>query len=88
MKTDSILDRMIKNGASERDIVLYLADNVTITELARQYYQLYLETVGKDGYTPIRISKSDFEKHFRIVGTRVDGGVETRGRKAKENTAE
>lgn len=54
MKTDTALDRLIKDGASERDIVLYLADNVTITELARQYYELYKEVSSREEFTPIR----------------------------------
>ena len=84
MKTNTILDRLIKEEASERDIVLYLADNVTITELARQYYELYQEMKKKEDTTPIRITKAEFDKHFRIIGFRGDGKVETRGRKAKE----
>lgn len=88
MKTDTTLDRLIKDGASERDIVLYLADNMTITEIARQYYQLYKDTYGQEGYTPIRISKADFDKHFRIIGFKSDGTPETRGSKRWSNKEE
>lgn len=80
MKTDTTLDRLIKDGASERDIVLYLADNVTITELARQYYELYKELSDREEFTPIRISKADFDKHFRIIGFKSDGTPEARGK--------
>ena len=88
MKTDTALDRLIKDGASERDIVLYLADNVTITELARQYYELYQEVSCREEFTPIRISKADFDKHFRIIGFRSDGTPEARGSKRWANKGE
>lgn len=88
MKTDTILDRLIKDGASERDIVLYLADNVTITELARQYYELYQEMTSREEFTPIRISKVDFDRHFRIIGFKSDGTPEARGSKRWEKKEE
>ena len=42
MSSLKILEKLIKDGAEERDIVLYLADNVPLTELARDYYNLCL----------------------------------------------
>ena len=82
-KCEKILDRLINSNAKERDIVLYLADNVPLTELARDYYQLYMKVRENESPTPICISQSDFDKHFRIIGFRSNGEPETRGRKAK-----
>lgn len=79
MDSLKILERLIKDGASERDIVLYLADNVPLTELARDYYNLYLKNEKQTGFTPMRISQSDFDKHFRIIGFKSDGTPEQRG---------
>lgn len=81
MSSLKILERLIKDGAKERDIVLYLADNVPLTELARDYYNLYLKSEKQTGFTPMRISQSDFDKHFRIVGFKADGTPEARGSK-------
>ena len=82
MSSLKILERLIKDGASERDIVLYLADNVPLTELARDYYNLYLKSAEEKQTTPItpmRISQADFDRHFRIIGFKSDGTPETRG---------
>ena len=79
MDSLKILERLFKDGASERDIVLYLADNVPLTELARDYYNLYLKSEKRTGFTPMRISQEDFDKHFRIIGFKADGTKEQRG---------
>ncbi len=79
MDSLKILERLIKDGANERDIVLYLADNVPLTELARDYYNLYLKSEKQTGFTPMRISQADFDKHFRIIGFKADGTKEQRG---------
>ena len=79
MSSLKILEKLIKDGAEEREIVLYLADNVPLTELARDYYNLYLECEKRETTTPMRISQSDFDKHFRIVGFKADGTPEARG---------
>ena len=79
MDSLKILERLIKDGASERDIVLYLADNVPLTELARDYYSLYLKSEKQTSVTPMRISQADFDKHFRIIGFKADGTKEQRG---------
>ena len=79
MDSLKILERLIKDGASERDIVLYLADNVPLTELARDYYNLYLKSEKQTSVTPMRISQADFDKHFRIIGFKADGTKEQRG---------
>lgn len=79
MDSLKILDRLIKSGAKERDIVLYLADNVPLTELARDYYNLYQKSEKQTGFTPMRISKADFDRHFRIIGFKSDGTKEQRG---------
>lgn len=79
MDSLKILERLIKDGANERDIVLYLADNVPLTELARDYYNLYLKSEKLTGFTPMRISQADFDKHFRIIGFKADGTKEKRG---------
>lgn len=79
MDSLKILERLIKDGASERDIVLYLADNVPLTELARDYYNLYLKSEKQTSVAPMRISQSDFDKHFRIIGFKADGTKEQRG---------
>lgn len=79
MDSLKILERLIKDGAKERDIVLYLADNVPLTELARDYYNLYLKSEKQTSFTPMRISKADFDRHFRIIGFKSDGTKEQRG---------
>lgn len=79
MDSLKILDRLIKSGAKERDIILYLADNVPLTELARDYYNLYQKSEKQTGFTPMRISKADFDRHFRIIGFKSDGTKEQRG---------
>lgn len=79
MDSLKILERLIKDGANERDIVLYLADNVPLTELARDYYNLYQKSEKQTSVTPMRISQADFDKHFRIIGFKADGTKEQRG---------
>ena len=81
MSSLKLLERLIKDGANERDIVLYLADNVPLTELAKDYYNLYLECEKRETTTPMRITQADFDKHFRIVGFKADGTPEARGSK-------
>lgn len=80
MDSLKIIEKLIKDRANERDIVQYLSDNIPVTELARDYYTLYCKHM-EQGFIPMRISQSDFDKHFRIIGIKTDGSPETRGRK-------
>ena len=79
MDSLKILERLMKDGASERDRVRYLADNVPLTALARDDYNLYQKSDKQTGFTPMRISQSDFDNHFRIIGFKSDGTKEQRG---------
>ena len=82
MNTLKMLEKLVREKASEKDVITYLADEVTFTELARDYYKLYLRYNGEDKeITPLRISKEEFQKHFRIKGYRSDGTPEGRGSK-------
>lgn len=82
MDTLKLLERLVREKASEKDVITYLADEVTFTELARDYYKLYLRYTEEDKeVTPMRISKRDFETHFRIIGYKSDGTPEGRGSK-------
>lgn len=89
MDSLKILERLVREKASEKDIITYLADEVTFTELAKDYYKLYQRYNEKEKeITPIRISideysliKKEFSKYFRIKGYRSDGTPEGRGSK-------
>ena len=84
MKTSSkTIEGLVKLGLSDEDIISWLNDNLTTKELTehltrvlRENYELREEAPGM-----IRITQSDFNNHFRIIGFRSDGQPETRGGK-------
>lgn len=84
MKADTLkmLEQLVKRNTKEEEIVTYLTKNATAVELAEEYIKAYKEN-GKlkdDRFSVLRISPEDFDRHFRIIGTRSDGTEERRGR--------
>lgn len=75
------LEAAIKDKTGQDEIVKYLIENVTTKELSEYLaYALYeLEKVKTQKV--IRISQSDFDHHFRIIGFKSDGTKEKRGSK-------
>jgi hypothetical protein len=88
MKADTLkmLEQLIKRNSGEEDMVAYLTKNTTPVELAEEFVRTYRENMKMkdDRFSVLRISPEDFDRHFRIIGTRSDGEPETRGRKKKE----
>lgn len=78
------LEAAIKNRAGQDDIVNYLIENITTKEMAESLANALYELDKANNRTVIRISQSDFDSHFRIIGTRADGTPENRGRPCKE----
>lgn len=87
MDTMKLIERLIKENDTKENVVSGLTKEATAFELADNLYELYKRIEGQEAFTPVRISQSDFDKHFRIIGTRSDGEIETRGRKAKVREA-
>lgn len=83
MDTLKLLENLIKERDTKEQVVSGLTKEATAYELADNLYSLYMEQKRKEEATPMRITQSDFDKHFRIIGMRSDGEVETRGRKPK-----
>lgn len=84
MDTLKLLERLMKENTTKEEVVSDLTREATAFELADSLYGLYKRVEGQDTFVPMRISQSDFDKHFRIIGTRSDGTLETRGRRRKE----
>ena len=82
---DKSIDALIRQGVSTEDIVDYLAANLTTKEMTEELAKSLQENQRLKDDMPVvmRITQSDFDKHFRIIGVRSDGKEETRGRKAK-----
>ena len=73
------IEAAIKDRAGQDEIVRYLIENVTTKELAEYLAYALYELDKAKTQKVIRISQSDFDKHFRIIGFRSDGTPETRG---------
>ena len=80
---DKAIDSLVKSGVSTEDIIAWCNDNLTTKELTehlvktlKENYELKEEMPGM-----IRISQTDFDRHFRIIGLRSDGTPENRGSK-------
>lgn len=80
MKNDLNLCRLLDEGMTEDEFMAYVRNNVPITELIKQFYELFLKYREKR-ITPIRITMAEFRKHFKIKGIRPDGTPENRGSK-------
>lgn len=80
MKNDLHLYSLLDKGMTEEEFMAYVRNNVPITELIRQLYELYLKYKEKRT-PPIRITMAEFRKHFKIKGIRPDGTPENRGSK-------
>lgn len=79
MNTLKKLEAAIKNRVGQDEIVKYLIENITTKELAEGLATALYELDKVKDRTVIRISQSDFDKHFRIIGFKSDGTPETRG---------
>lgn len=77
------IDGMIKAGLSTEDIIAWLNDNLTTKELTEHLAKALKENyeLKEDATGMIRISQSDFDHHFRIIGFKSDGTPENRGSK-------
>lgn len=73
------LEAAIKDRTGQDEIVKYLIENVTSKELAEYLAYALYELEKAKTQKVIRITQSDFDKHFRIIGFRSDGTPETRG---------
>ena len=80
--TNKTIEGLIKLGMTEEDIIAWLSENLTTKELTEQLAKTLKENYELKEEAPgmIRISQSDFNNHFRIIGFRSDGQPETRGR--------
>lgn len=79
---EKAIDNLIRQDVPIEDIIKYLAANLTSTELTEELASALKENRKlKDSIPPmVRITQEDFNKHFRIIGTRPDGTKENRGR--------
>lgn len=73
------IEAAIKDRTGQDEIVKYLIENVTSKELAEYLANALYELEKAKTQKVIRISQSDFDKHFRIIGFKSDGTPETRG---------
>lgn len=80
---DKTIDSLIRSGVSTEDIIAWLNDNLTTKELQEHLAKTLKENFELKEELPgmIRISQTDFDRHFRIIGIRSDGQPETRGRR-------
>ena len=85
MKTDTLktIRTLLENKAKDGDIADFLTNNLTSKELVEQLVEMLKEKYETPEPSLLRISQSDFDRHFRIIGMRSDGQPETRGRKMK-----
>ena len=79
---DKAIDNLIRQDVPIEDIIKYLAANLTSTELTEELASALKENRKlRDSIPPmVRITQEDFNRHFRIIGTRPDGTKENRGR--------
>lgn len=80
MDTLKLLEKLMREKDTKEQVVSGLTKEATAFELADNLYDLYKKTEEQESFVPMRISQSDFNKHFRIIGTRTDGTKENRGR--------
>lgn len=80
MDTLKLLEKLMREKDTKEQVVSGLTKEATAFELADNLYDLYKKTEEQESFVPMRISQSDFNKHFRIIGTRADGTKENRGR--------
>ena len=78
---DKTIDALIRKNVCTEDIVAFLAENLTAKEMTEELARALQENRRLRDNMPVvmRISQSDFDKHFRIIGTRADGTKEQRG---------
>ena len=76
------IDNLIKQNVPIEDIVSFIAANLTTSEVTEELANTLKENQRlKDRIPPmVRITQEDFNRHFRIIGTRTDGTKEKRGR--------
>ena len=79
---EKAIDSLIRQDVPIEDIINYLAANLTSTELTEELAATLKENRKLKESIPqmVRITQEDFNKHFRIIGTRPDGTKENRGR--------
>lgn len=79
---EKAIDSLIRQDVPIEDIINYLAANLTSTELTEELAATLKENRKLRDSIPqmVRISQEDFNRHFRIIGTRPDGTKENRGR--------
>ena len=81
MDTLKKLEAAIKDKTGQDEIVKYLIENVTTKEMAEGLVDAFYKLNKTKTNTLIRISQSDFDKIFRIIGFKADGTKEQRGSK-------
>lgn len=72
---------LIESGVSDTTLQDFVIENLTSKEMAELLIDALKENYKKPEEKLIRISQSDFDAHFRIIGFRENGEPETRGRK-------
>ena len=75
---------MAKVKFSSIEEVREYVNMLSIQDLIDGYVNLLWESENSK-FEPIKITKSQFEAYFRIIGYTSNGGVELRGRKPKNN---
>ena len=81
---EKTVKNMIEANATPEDLAAYLQENLTSKEMTEALVAEFYNKFNQEEVTPLRISQSDFDKHFRIIGFKSDGTPETRGRRKTE----
>lgn len=71
---------LIESGVSDTTLQDFVIENLTSKEMTELLIDALKENYKKPEEKLIRISQSDFDAHFRIIGFRENGEPETRGR--------
>lgn len=75
------IDNLIKLDTPTEEIVAYIAAHLTTAEVTEELANALKENRQLRDRIPsmVRISKEDFDSHFRIIGYKSDGTPEQRG---------
>lgn len=83
----NIVLQMRHGGIKEDDIKDYLMVNYNMSQIVDTCAELLIRYTFSVN-SRIAISQEDFDNHFRIIGVKADGTLETRGRRKKETDLE
>lgn len=69
---------LIESGVSDTTLQDFALENLTIREMTELLVETMIDNYNKSDEKLIRISRSDFDAHFRIIGFSENGEPETR----------